>query len=140
MSTFRRTKIIATLGPATDDEAVLRQIIEAGVDVVRLNFSHDDEDAHARRIVAVRQIAREAGRVVAVMQDLQGPKIRIGKLVGGSVELKPGASLAITTREVEGTEKCVSTDYQGSPPAGSSRRSYPYGRRPYRAQGHRRLR
>ncbi len=115
MSTFRRTKIIATLGPATDDEAVLRQIIEAGVDVVRLNFSHDDEDAHARRIAAVRQIAREAGRVVAVMQDLQGPKIRIGKLVGGSVELKPGASLAITTREVEGTEKCVSTDYRDLP-------------------------
>ena len=115
MTSFRRTKIIATLGPATDDEAVLRQIIEAGVDVARLNFSHDDRASHGRRIAAVRQIAREAGRVVAVMQDLQGPKIRIGTLAGGSVELKPGAPFAITTRAVEGTEKRVYTNYKDLP-------------------------
>ncbi len=115
MASFRRTKIIATLGPATDDEEVLRQLIAAGVDVVRLNFSHDDRASHGRRIAAVRQTAREVGRVVAVMQDLQGPKIRIGTLEGGSVELKPGAPLAITTRKVEGTEKRVSTDYKDLP-------------------------
>ncbi len=115
MASFRRTKIIATLGPATDDEAVLRQLIGAGVDVVRLNFSHDDRASHGRRLAAVRQAAREAGRVVAVMQDLQGPKIRVGTLAGGAVELKPGAPFAITTRQVEGTERRVSTDYKDLP-------------------------
>ena len=83
MPVFRKTKIVITLGPATDHEETLRRLLEAGADVVRLNFSHDDRDSHAARIASVRRLARETGRVVAVMQDLQGPRIRTGPLVDG---------------------------------------------------------
>ena len=83
MPVFRRTKIIVTLGPATDHEETLRRLIEAGADVARLNFSHDDHESHATRIATVRRLASETGRVVAVMQDLQGPRIRTGPLVDG---------------------------------------------------------
>ncbi|HLU61550.1 MAG TPA: pyruvate kinase [Gammaproteobacteria bacterium] len=86
----RRTKIIATLGPATDQPGVLEKMIAAGVDVVRLNFSHGKPDDHARRIDAVREAARRAGRDVGVFADLQGPKIRIEKFADGFVELEDG--------------------------------------------------
>lgn len=113
---IRMTKIVATLGPATEDEAVLRELIGAGVEVVRINFSYGDQDGHARHIAAVRRVAEETARVVAIMQDLQGPKIRIGTLRGGNpVELRQGARLVITTRHVEGTEERVSANYTGLP-------------------------
>src|SRR5690606_13277077 len=86
----RRTKIIATLGPATAQPGVLEKMIAAGVDVVRLNFSHGKPDDHARRIDAVREAARRAGRDVGVFADLQGPKIRIEKFADGFVELEDG--------------------------------------------------
>lgn len=111
----RRTKIVATLGPATRDEAVLRRVIEAGVDVVRINFSHGDHAAHARQIRLTRQLADEAGRTVAILQDLQGPKIRVGALARGKIELHEGASFVITTRNVRGTRERVSTTYAGLP-------------------------
>jgi len=76
---FRRTKIVATLGPATDDPKILDKLIEAGVDVVRLNFSHDPAQIHARRAEAARERAQAHGRQIGVLVDLQGPKIRIGK-------------------------------------------------------------
>jgi pyruvate kinase len=116
MDRERRAKIVATLGPATDADGKLEALLEAGVDVVRLNFSHGTQSEHAERIRRVRAIAERLGRPVAIMQDLQGPKIRTGKLVGGKpVELERGAELRITTRPVIGTADCVSTTYQGLP-------------------------
>src|SRR3954452_5465565 len=78
--TGRRTKIIATVGPASWDPAVLERLIEAGVDIFRLNFSHADRQRHARTTEAIREAARQVGREVAVLGDLPGPKIRIGEL------------------------------------------------------------
>src|SRR5436309_8564141 len=116
MTVHRRAKIVATIGPATDTEASLEALLAAGVDVVRLNFSHGTHDEHARRLQMVRSIADRLHRPIAVMLDLQGPKIRTGTLKGGEpVTLKRGQSFAITTNEVEGTAERVSTTYPGLP-------------------------
>jgi len=115
MASMRKTKIVATLGPATDDEAILRQLIEAGADVLRLNFSYGDHATHAKRIALVWRLGEEARCVVAVLQDLQGPRIRVGRLATGPVELREGAAFAITTRDVAGTAERVSTTYQDLP-------------------------
>jgi pyruvate kinase len=87
----RRTKIVATLGPSTDDPKVLDDMIQAGVDVVRVNFSHGNHEEHVKRAENVRNRARAHGRQVGVFADLQGPKIRIEKFRGGSVSLQEGA-------------------------------------------------
>lgn len=87
----RRTKIVATLGPASDDTKTLRRMIKAGLDVARLNFSHGDQDEHRRRLAALREAAKSCGRDVGVMGDLQGPKIRIRRFRKGSVNLADGA-------------------------------------------------
>ncbi len=91
----RRTKIVATLGPATDDPAVMRRMVEAGVDVVRLNLSHADRGAHARRLSMARRCALEAGRHVGTMVDTRGPEVRLGRLVGDSVELADGSDFTL---------------------------------------------
>jgi pyruvate kinase len=97
MDVTRRAKIVATLGPATDGRE--RELVEAGLDVARLNFSHGSAEEHARRCEAVRDAARTLGRSVAVMQDLQGPKIRVGALEGGGpVQLVDGRELVICTQ------------------------------------------
>ena len=88
---LRRTKIVATLGPATDDENVLRDMINAGLDVARLNFSHGDADEHRRRAELLRRTAEECGRDVGLMGDLQGPKIRVRRFKDLSVKLEDGA-------------------------------------------------
>ena len=75
----RRTKIVCTLGPASTDPKVLARMIEAGMDVVRINFSHGTSQEHAKRVEMIRSLARSAGRTIGVLMDLQGPKIRIGK-------------------------------------------------------------
>ncbi len=92
---IRRTKIVATLGPATDDPAKLEQLLLAGVNMVRLNFSHGDADSHRLRARQVREISKRLGRSVAVLGDLQGPKIRIAKFKEGKVTLVPGAEFAL---------------------------------------------
>src|SRR5919202_6105527 len=100
--TVRRAKIVVTLGPATDGREA--ELVAAGLDVARLNFSHGTPDEHARRAESIRAAARQANRIVAVMQDLQGPKIRVGRLAGGGpVQLQEGQSLTITTADVVGT-------------------------------------
>ena len=86
----RRTKIVATIGPASRDPEVLARMVEAGMDVARLNFSHGSADEHAETARRVRDAAGRAGRQVAILQDLPGPKLRIGKLRDGVVEFKPG--------------------------------------------------
>lgn len=93
----RRTKILATLGPATDDPAVLKRLLIAGVDVVRLNYSHGKAEDHARRAAAVRSTAHELGLDIGILADLQGPKIRIESFANGPVELVEGASFVLDT-------------------------------------------
>ncbi|MFQ5635057.1 MAG: pyruvate kinase, partial [Gammaproteobacteria bacterium] len=92
---MRRTKIIATFGPAIEDPDSLEQLIEAGADVVRLNFSHGDWEAHERHIHMIRDVSSRLGRHVAILGDLQGPKIRINRFRGGSVSLLEGQSFAL---------------------------------------------
>jgi pyruvate kinase len=116
MTVQRRAKIVATIGPATDTDASLEALIAAGVDVVRLNFSHGTHADHARRLEMVRSIADRLRRPIAVMLDLQGPKIRTGTLAGHQpVTLRRGQSFAITTAPVEGTAERVSTTYPDLP-------------------------
>jgi len=106
----RRAKIVATLGPSTD--GLEPDLVRAGLDVARLNFSHGTHADHARRCAAIRAAAAEAGREVAVMQDLQGPKIRVGSLVdGGPVRLEAGRDLIITTRNEVGNAERISCTY-----------------------------
>ena len=95
---LRRTRIIATLGPATDAPGMLKKILAEGVDVVRLNFSHGIPDDHRARAAAARAAAAELGREVAVLGDLQGPKIRVERFVDGAVHLDVGARFTLDCR------------------------------------------
>jgi pyruvate kinase len=113
---MRRTKIVATVGPASREPAVLERLIQAGVNVVRLNFSHGEHAQHLDVIRVVRQIAARLGRSVALLQDLSGPKIRTGRVRANSIELQDGASVVITTDEtIEGTPARISTTYDPLP-------------------------
>src|SRR5690606_31036204 len=113
----RRTKIIATLGPATDAPGVLEKMIDAGLDVVRLNFSHGKASDHARRLDMVRTASANAGRDVGVIADLQGPKIRIEKFAAGAVELQDGAlfKLDAALAPDAGDEERVGITYKDLP-------------------------
>ncbi len=108
----RLTRIIATLGPASSRQEVIDDLVAAGVDLVRLNFSHGERDEHAARIVQVRDAAARAGRHVGILQDLSGPKIRTGRLAGGQpLALEPGGRLTIATGDFAGEAGRVSTTY-----------------------------
>ena len=98
---MRRTKIVATIGPASRDPETLVRMVEAGMDVARLNFSHGTAAEHAETAQLVRDAASRAGRSVAILQDLPGPKLRIGKLVDGIAELKPGDEVTFICGENE---------------------------------------
>jgi len=112
---FRRTKIVATIGPASDDVRTLRALLEAGVDVVRLNFSHGDNIEKARQIAEVREIERGLGRPVAILADIQGPKIRVGLIPGGPVRLVAGQKIDIYTDGREGNSLEISVSYPQLP-------------------------
>jgi len=114
---LRRTKIVATLGPATDDPHVLEEVVRAGVDVVRLNFSHGALIDHERRLALVREAARQAGRYVGVLGDLQGPKIRVDRFVNGKVQLEDGAEFTLDAALAvdAGTESSVGIAYKKLP-------------------------
>ncbi|MGY6497549.1 MAG: pyruvate kinase, partial [Microcella sp.] len=112
---MRRAKIVATLGPATSSYENIRAIIEAGVDVARMNLSHGSYAVHEEVYRNVRQAAADAGRPVAVLVDLQGPKIRLGKFADGPHELAEGDIFTITTEDVEGTKELVGTTFKGLP-------------------------
>ncbi|MBW3624880.1 MAG: pyruvate kinase [Armatimonadetes bacterium] len=103
----RRTKIICTMGPATDSRETLRALIEAGLDCARLNFSHGEFSEHERRIRLLREAAQDAGRPIAILADLPGPKMRIGTIQNGTVQLRRGDPFTLTLREVPGDEREV---------------------------------
>lgn len=108
---MRRTKIVCTLGPSSRTEGVIRGLIRKGMDVARLNFAHGTHADHRRLIELVRRLAQEEGRPVAILQDLAGPKMRIGELATESIYLRPGDVLTITTRKVVGTPEAVSVEH-----------------------------
>ncbi len=110
---FKKTKIVATIGPASRDREVLKELILNGANVFRLNFSHGSHADHQKTIEMVRSLNDELGTHVCLLQDLQGPKIRVGQVKDGAVPIKPGQQLIITTDEIEGTSERVSTVYQG---------------------------
>ena len=113
-STVRRAKIICTVGPACNSEAMLRDLMRLGMDVARLNFSHGSHEEHARHIERLRRAAELENRTICILQDLQGPKIRTGRLKGGTpVILKPGSHVTITPRDIEGSATLISTTFQG---------------------------
>ena len=112
----RATKIVATLGPASSEPALLEEMIRAGVNVVRLNFSHGKAQDHVDRARMVREAAQRAGREVAIMADLQGPKIRVGKFAEGKVMLEPGAKFVLdASRQEPGDLQGVGLDYKELP-------------------------
>lgn len=112
---MRRAKIVATLGPATASYEMVRAIIDAGVDVTRFNLSHGDYSEHEARWANVRKAADDAGRAVAILVDLQGPKIRLGKFENGPHPLAVGDIFKITTEDILGTKEIVSTTFKGLP-------------------------
>jgi pyruvate kinase len=108
---YRRAKIVATLGPASSDEATIRELIQAGMNVSRINFSHGAQADHAAAIKMIRRVADELGRPVTILQDLQGPKIRTGEIEGGKITLQVGQRLTLTTEPVLGNPQRVAVDY-----------------------------
>ena len=108
----RRAKIICTLGPATQTADAIRALVDAGMDVARLNFSHGTYDQHAAMYALVREASDAAGRAVGVMADLQGPKIRLGTFHGGGAVLAPGSAFTVTTQPTEGTSERASVSYE----------------------------
>src|SRR5512137_900009 len=112
----RSTKIVATLGPASSDPLVLERMLAAGVDVVRFNFSHGTADDHLKRAQLVREASARIGIDVAIMADLQGPKVRVGKFEGGRVTLKQGAPFVLDgAMEGLGTAERCGLDYKDLP-------------------------
>jgi pyruvate kinase len=109
----RRTKIVCTIGPATATPDRIRDLIDAGMDVARLNFSHGDRSDHERVYTMIREASDEAGKAVGILADLQGPKIRLGRFADGPTEWATGEEVRITVEDCAGTHDRVSTTYKG---------------------------
>src|SRR5687767_14072656 len=113
---MRHTKIIATVGPATSSERAIRELVAAGVDIFRVNFSHGTHASHGEVITRIRAAAGDAGRPVAILQDLSGPKIRTGTLAGGEpLRLNAGDEQTIAVGDFPGVPGRVSTTYAALP-------------------------
>ncbi|NLU47624.1 MAG: pyruvate kinase [Syntrophomonadaceae bacterium] len=112
---LRKTKIIATIGPASEEVETLKKMLEADMNVARLNFSHGSHEEHRRRIENLRQAAREAGKLLAIMLDTKGPEIRTGRLASGPVKLEAGQRFVLTNREVPGDNQEVQVSYAPLP-------------------------
>jgi pyruvate kinase len=108
----RRTKIVATVGPASASQEVLASLIEAGVDVFRMNFSHGTHESHGKAFAAIRAAAAQVRKPVAVLADLCGPKIRVGTFEGGGIDLPWGTPVTVTTRQVEGKPGLIPSEYR----------------------------
>jgi pyruvate kinase len=112
---MRKAKIICTLGPSSDSAEVIEGLIRAGMNVARLNFSHGTHDQHLRRVNLIRRAAKKLGVPVAILQDIQGPKIRLGKFEGGCLEVKTGQTVVVTTRDVLGHDNVIPTPIRSLP-------------------------
>lgn len=110
---MRKTKIVCTIGPASESVEKLTQLIETGMNVARLNFSHGDHEEHGQRIKNIREAANKTGKTVAILLDTKGPEIRTNNMVGGAVELQAGNDIIVSMVEVEGTEEKFSVTYPG---------------------------
>ena len=108
---MRKTKIVCTLGPATDREGVLRQMLEAGMNVARFNFSHGSHAEHKGRLDALKALRAELGLPVAAMLDTKGPEVRLKSFAAGSVMLRTGQEFTLTTRDIVGDEQGCSITY-----------------------------
>src|SRR6187200_97291 len=111
----RRAKIVCTLGPATSSQQRIRELVDSGMDVARMNLSHGTYAEHEEIYRRVRSASDESGHGVGVFVDLQGPKIRLGHFKEGSTRITTGQSFTITTRELDGDNEIASTTYQGLP-------------------------
>ena len=114
---INKTKIVCTIGPASESPAIMKQMIDAGMNVARLNFSHGDFSSHKKVIENLRATAASAGRRVAIMADLSGPKMRIGRIDPEPIELKPGDAFTLTTDEIVGSASRVSVSFDRLPQA-----------------------
>lgn len=120
---YRQTKIVATLGPASGDPAMMKELFEAGVDVFRMNFSHGTHEAHRKNLDAARRIEKEFGRPIGILADLQGPKLRVGKFKDGKISVEPGQRIRFDLDDTLGDEKRVCLPHpeiMGALEAGSS--------------------
>src|SRR4051812_8581343 len=112
---FRSTKIVATLGPASSEPSILERMVRAGVDVVRLNFSHGTADDHLKRAALVKEISSKVGRTVAILCDLQGPKIRVGKFKEGRITLEKDQRFVLDAGIEIGDHDRAGLDYKELP-------------------------
>ncbi len=114
---MQRTRIVCTLGPTSDTDDIVRAMIRAGMDAARMNFSHGDHATHAARIERVRRIAAEENANIAIIADLQGPKIRVGNISNGKVSLATGSTFTLTTHSIDGDANRASVDFAALPQA-----------------------
>ncbi|MDE1967118.1 MAG: pyruvate kinase [Patescibacteria group bacterium] len=115
MTLGKKTKIVCTIGPATESAEMLAKLVDAGMNVIRLNFSHGDFAEHQKRVDNIRAVSKKSGKVVAILQDLCGPKIRIGTFKSGKIVLKEGQGFTLTADPCEGDETRVSVNYPQLP-------------------------
>ena len=112
---MRRAKIVCTIGPAVESVEKITELVDAGMNMARLNLSHGGYEEHQLRLKIIREVAKKANKAIAVLVDLQGPKIRLGRFKQGPHELARGDKFTITTEDIEGTKDRVSTSYKGLP-------------------------
>ncbi|MBF0995114.1 MAG: pyruvate kinase, partial [Lachnospiraceae bacterium] len=112
---MRKTKIICTIGPASEDEEILEKMVKAGMNVARLNFSHGTHEEHQKKIITIKKLRERMGVPIAIMLDTKGPEYRIGTFADHKIELKEGDTFIFTAREVEGDQEKVSVSYKDLP-------------------------
>ena len=110
---FRKCKIIATIGPSSSNEKILRKMINYGINVARLNFSHGDHEFHKKNIIMIRELSRELNKKVAILQDLQGPKIRCGNIPDGKLNIIAKKKYTLIEKEDDREGNSILIDYRG---------------------------
>src|SRR3954454_13678054 len=110
---LRKTKIVCTIGPASESIEKLTQLINSGMNVARLNFSHGDFEEHGARIKNIREASKQTGKIVAILLDTKGPEIRTNNMQSGAIELEAGKNIIVSMTEVEGTTEKFSVTYPG---------------------------